>query len=173
MSTHTLAASRAGGRPKRPKVRLAEEPGPPLELEAAIEAREAEVFVAAVKRARDGLTDEEARVLAEAAARRPADLAPDLSWLKDAGVLTAEELRDLEQELRARQPGHAHGYGPSYPADRPTDAAPGSEEKIRVMRDRLRRKQALHHPRDRKLPQGVFAAGLLSPPTSEGEGHGD
>lgn len=34
--------------------------------------------------------------------------------------------------------------------DRPTDAEPGSAEKARVMMERIRRGQQLHHPFDRK-----------------------
>lgn len=34
----------------------------------------------------------------------------------------------------------------------PTDAMPGSEEKINVLKERARRGWNLHHPLDKKLP---------------------
>lgn len=42
------------------------------------------------------------------------------------------------------------GAGRPLP-DAPTDALPLTEEKARVMQERLRRGQQLHHPRDRQL----------------------
>lgn len=52
--------------------------------------------------------------------------------------------------LRSLLPDRVHGYAPSYPADKPTSAAPGSEEKIQVMTERVRRGMSLHHPLDER-----------------------
>jgi hypothetical protein len=122
-------------KPRRKRVKLAEAPGPPEALEAAIEARTGEVYFEHYRAAADG--------------RR--------------GLLSPEQMRELEQELRLRLGGHAHGYAPSLPAPEPTQAEPGSAEKIRVMRRRFLAGQTLHHPLDKKLGAGVFAPGLANP----------
>lgn len=165
---------------KRKPVRLAERPGPERELEEAMERRLDDLFVASVEAhlGRRLSADDREALLDRTRWREedyteqnkegqwvkkdmvlPKDLYDDLG---QGGVLSSQELRDLEREQRARQGDRAHGYGASLPADAPTEAAPGSEEKIAVMRGRLKKGQSLHHPGDRKLPAGVFAAGLLS-----------
>jgi hypothetical protein len=45
--------------------------------------------------------------------------------------------------------GHDFDFEPSREAFEPTDAVPGSKEKMEVIIDRLRRGLPLHHPEDR------------------------
>lgn len=177
-------------KPRRKPVRLAEGPGPSHTLEEAMERRLDELFIASVElHLGRRLTDDDKEALLDRTRWRqedyveqnkegewfkkdmvlPKDLYDDLG---QGGILTPEELRDLEREQRARLGDHAHGYGVSLPpVDGPTDAPPGSPEKMAVMARRLELKQSLHHPGDRKLGEGVFAAGLLSrgEPEEEGE----
>ena len=48
------------------------------------------------------------------------------------------------------EPKNPNGYGPTgtYRLAEPTDALPGTEEKVRVMEDRAARGLALFHPDD-------------------------
>ena len=53
---------------------------------------------------------------------------------------------------RASRKGEAADFtGPGREPAAATEAAPGSEEKMRVMEDRVSRGEKLHHPQDRKL----------------------
>lgn len=66
----------------------------------------------------------------------------------DFGGLSLEALGEY---YRAVLPGRIHGFDPSTPADEPTDALPGSAEKLRVMAERAERGEALFHPSDARL----------------------
>jgi hypothetical protein len=44
------------------------------------------------------------------------------------------------------------------PPQQPTDALPGSDEKIAVLEERARCRTALHHPRDARLRVAGFCA---------------
>lgn len=79
------------------------------------------------------------------------------------------EFLDLVRELRARgtcrrapRPHDAVpdiGFRPAKLPKKPTDASPGSEEKIRVMIERARRREQLFHPRDGRLAERQGYAG--------------
>lgn len=57
---------------------------------------------------------------------------------------------------RGNKSPNAKGLAPRLPCE-PTDAEPGTEEKIRVLAERLRLRQQLWHPLDAKLPAGRSA----------------
>lgn len=46
------------------------------------------------------------------------------------------------------------------PCARPTDALPGTEEKILVMRDRFRRGEQIHHPEDAQYEMSPSEEGV-------------
>lgn len=72
------------------------------------------------------------------AARRDATLAAvEAAPVEDAALVLAELMGGLR-----------HGYGDVPECPEPTDAAPGSEAKIQVLRDRASRGVSLWHPRD-------------------------
>jgi hypothetical protein len=52
--------------------------------------------------------------------------------------------------LRVVMPDRIHGYAPSLMPEKPTKAIPGSEAKILVMRERIRRGMSCCHPGDEK-----------------------
>ena len=60
----------------------------------------------------------------------------------------------LGEWLVAMMPGFVHGYSEGPLPDNPTDTQPGGDARIAVLRRRLRRKENLHHPADRKLRHG-------------------
>lgn len=69
--------------------------------------------------------------------------------------------------------GHDFDFEPSREAFEPTDAVPGSKEKMQVIMDRLRRGLPLHHPQDRVDLEGLrgdYAADVATR-TPKGCGH--
>jgi hypothetical protein len=78
---------------------------------------------------------------------------PADDWRLPQRALSAEEWCRLVQLL--------HGCYPAFAALEPvlpTDAEPGSEEKIRVVRSRFRQRVALFSDRDRQLPHTAAGA---------------
>lgn len=70
--------------------------------------------------------------------------------------------------------GHDEDFSPSTDGFEPTDAPPGSAEKMAVIMDRLNRGLPLHHPRDRYDLEGLQPqhAGEIAAKTPRGTTHG-
>jgi hypothetical protein len=74
-------------------------------------------------------------------------------------------LQSQAEARRAFAPAGVHGHRSDVYADavggepEPTDAEPGSEEKLLVLEERCRKKQWLHHPLDRKLSPAATDSG--------------
>ncbi len=61
----------------------------------------------------------------------------------------SDTIRDLFPKLRSNRRGVGVGNDDMPVDDAPTEAWPGSEEKIKVMEDRAARGRAIFHPGDR------------------------
>lgn len=107
---------------KRP-VRIHEEPNPPEALVARVDALEADPLLGGPPPAGGELTEVEAAHILDAA----------------------------EALFQLWLPGRVHGYAPSLRPVEPTRALPGSKEKVRVMRERVRRGESCFHPGDARL----------------------
>lgn len=70
------------------------------------------------------------------------DAIDDLAMQKDM------DLDTLAEYLRSQLPGAVHGFARSLLPDRPTQALPGTPEKIAVMAERAHKRQHLFHPAD-------------------------
>jgi hypothetical protein len=95
--------------------------------------------------------------------------------LKAIAASTRRSAKFLREKLKARGwvPARSPRQGlalvlPTRPAAEPTDAPPGSERKILVLRGRYERGQRLHHERDAGVPprEGAVAC-------HRGTWHGD
>jgi hypothetical protein len=74
--------------------------------------------------------------------------------------------KNAKYARRAEADGYRAGPLPAAP----TDAPPGSEEKMRVMRARVRAGEQLHHPGDRKDPDAGRLRPFLGDDRYRGEG---
>ena len=136
----------------RKQVSVRSEPQPSGEVLARIEAVEDH----GVRRFWGVESEEQFRVRFQSWRDTPNRRAEDMPEPEDMVELedrNACELRGLDfptygEFLLATLPGFVHGYSRGGTPDTPTNARPGSEEKIKVYRQRIRQKQTLHHPRD-------------------------